>query len=272
MRLVARLDAAPEASDYGHLDASRYIAMNRFQVRNGASAKFEKRWADRKSRLAHLDGFRLFALLRRVTLQNSDAFEGQFGNYVSCTVWEGRDDFEAWRTGDAFKEAHGGGGISGFLGLLKTALFILEGGPKPAFYEGLSPQSTADNILSSSEIVAKAGSEGWRSILADGENLIPADSFCEMKKYRVPTGQEESFELALTAALAPQDGLLFYSVMRRDGGKAEDGYTYTSFAAFEDKEKLLAARSALSTPDNCVREDETAYYEGKLTMVCPKGA
>ena len=40
MRLVARLDAAPEASDYGHLDASRYIAMNRFQVRNGASAKF----------------------------------------------------------------------------------------------------------------------------------------------------------------------------------------------------------------------------------------
>jgi hypothetical protein len=37
---------------------------------------------------------------------------------------------------DAFKEAHGGGGLSGFVGLLTTALFILDGGPKPAFYDG----------------------------------------------------------------------------------------------------------------------------------------
>ena len=36
----------------------RYIASNRFQVRNGKGPKFEKRWADRKSRLATLDGFR----------------------------------------------------------------------------------------------------------------------------------------------------------------------------------------------------------------------
>ena len=44
----------------------RYIAMNRFKVKQGAGAKFEQRWATRKSRLAVLDGFRFFTLLRRV--------------------------------------------------------------------------------------------------------------------------------------------------------------------------------------------------------------
>ena len=48
-----------------------------FTVRPGREAKFEKRWADRSSRLASLDGFKYFHLMRRVALEdevNSGAF------------------------------------------------------------------------------------------------------------------------------------------------------------------------------------------------------
>lgn len=50
----------------GMVKTERYIAMNRFKVKQGAGARFEQRWATRKSRLAELDGFRFFTLLRRV--------------------------------------------------------------------------------------------------------------------------------------------------------------------------------------------------------------
>ena len=52
----------------GQFPRERYIATNRFKVKKGAEAKFEKRWAERKSRLAELDGFRFFTIMRRVTL------------------------------------------------------------------------------------------------------------------------------------------------------------------------------------------------------------
>ena len=39
-------------------------------------------------------------------------------NYVSCTVWEKFENFEAWRKGDAFKEAHGGGTVGGVASML----------------------------------------------------------------------------------------------------------------------------------------------------------
>lgn len=80
----------------------RYIATNRFKVRNNAGAKFEKRWADRKSRIANLEGFRFFTLLKRVNLlkQADYSEEGEFGNYISLTIWENKDNFDTWRTGD----------------------------------------------------------------------------------------------------------------------------------------------------------------------------
>jgi len=69
------------------LPGERYVATNRFKVRNNAGPKFEKRWADRKSRLAELEGFRFFALLKRVSAFGVDyAEEGDFGNYISMTV------------------------------------------------------------------------------------------------------------------------------------------------------------------------------------------
>ena len=105
-------DDETELTSKGLLKRDRYVATNRFAVRPGKEAKFEKRWATRKSRLASLDGFRYFHLMRRVTLNDdgSSTYDGgdkkdetNMGNYVSFTVWEKKSHFSAWRKGDAFK-------------------------------------------------------------------------------------------------------------------------------------------------------------------------
>jgi len=74
-------------------------------------------------------------------------------------VWEDKDTFTAWRTGEAFKEAHGGGSLWGFVMMLVSSTQTLEGGPKPAFYDGLLPLSApvpADIPL--------AVVDGWRKV------------------------------------------------------------------------------------------------------------
>jgi heme-degrading monooxygenase HmoA len=53
-------------------------------VRPNSQAKFEKRWADRSSRLASLEGFRYFHLMRRVALEN-EVNSGE--KYLFCAVW-----------------------------------------------------------------------------------------------------------------------------------------------------------------------------------------
>ena len=83
------------------LGRDRYYATNRFTTRKGKAAKFERRWATRKSRLATLGGFRYFNLMRRVRLDDEEAIDNF--DYVSLTVWKGKSDFNAWRQGDAFK-------------------------------------------------------------------------------------------------------------------------------------------------------------------------
>lgn len=116
-------DDASTTTAQGLLKRDRYIASNRFAVRQGKAAKFEQRWATRKSRLAQLDGFKYFHLMRRVVLnddgsttydEGTDEPSSQ-GNMVSFTVWEKKSDFSAWRSGEAFKEAHGGTSIGAFL-------------------------------------------------------------------------------------------------------------------------------------------------------------
>eukprot|EP00667_Euglena_gracilis_P025128 EG_transcript_29301 len=112
--------AETAATAKGLLPAQRYIASNQFKVRDGAEAKFEQRWATRKSRLALLPGFRFFTLLRRsgphvrnqppnltrVKPLGNEQYTDDY-NYVSLTLWQDKDAFAAWRQGDAFKEAHG---------------------------------------------------------------------------------------------------------------------------------------------------------------------
>ena len=115
--LSATIEEATDDSltDKGLLKRDRYVATNRFAVRKGKGAKFEQRWANRKSRLSELQGFKYFHLMRRVTLEEdgtnkydegSKADGTNMGNYVSFTVWDRKSDFSAWRKGEAFKGKH----------------------------------------------------------------------------------------------------------------------------------------------------------------------
>ena len=150
-------DADDDADDDGGsslLKRDRYVATNRFAVRDGKEAKFEKRWATRKSRLATLQGFKYFHLMRRVTLNENDedddgedikkddtySYDGgndkesAQGNYVSLTIWEKKSDFSVWRKGDAFKEAHGGTSIKAFVSTVVNSALVLRGVSKVKQY------------------------------------------------------------------------------------------------------------------------------------------
>ena len=143
-------DDDDDADDRGLslLKRDRYVATNRFAVRDGKEAKFEKRWATRKSRLATLQGFKYFHLMRRVTLnenendgdENTYSYDGgndkesAQGNYVSLTIWEKKSDFSVWRKGDAFKEAHGGTSIKAFVSTMVNSALVLRGVSKVKQY------------------------------------------------------------------------------------------------------------------------------------------
>ena len=116
--------------------AERYVATNRFRVKQGRGAAFEKRWAERKSSLGMLDGFRFFCMLRL-----TGEWDGEAPNYISCTVWEEEAQFDAWKKGDAFKEAHGGGTIGGVASMVLATMKNTKGKPKVALWDGLLPVS-----------------------------------------------------------------------------------------------------------------------------------
>ena len=258
-----------------NLPAQRYLATNRFKVREGAKAKFEKRWADRKSRLAILPGFRFFSLFKRIELPGMPPSDDPH-NYISFTIWENKGNFDAWRTGDAFKEAHGGGGITDFLKLLGTALFILDGGPKPAFYDAL--------LVKSGEKLEFATDNGWRSIVADGVNFIPADIIMTQNRFKVLEGKEVEFEqqwAARESRLEEVPGFIGFTMLRRDASKADDGYNYISstiwrdlaaFTNWKSSDAFKAAHTAAGTQTKCYEEaPKLAVYEGKLTLMSDLG-
>ena len=270
------------------LKPERYIASNRFKVRKNAGPKFEKRWADRKSRLADLDGFRFFTLLKKVNDDGSDC-ESDLGNYVSFTVWENKENFNTWRSGDAFKEAHGGGGLTGFIGLLTTALFILDGGPKPAFYDGLLPVINDGSVLSNLK-----AENGWRKVESDGVNFLEPEIFVVQNRFNVVEGKETQFEqrwATRESKLREFPGFVGFYLQRRDATKADDGFNFISSAIWKDKASFQnwkesqsekphgtgAADSSTAAPrgppvgGDLVGRPELAYYEGKLTLLSPLG-
>ena len=264
------------------LKPERYIASNRFKVRGNAGPKFEKRWADRKSRLADLEGFRFFTLLKKVEEDGSEC-ASELGNYVSFTVWENKDNFNTWRSGDAFKEAHGGGGLSGFIGLLTTALFILDGGPKPAFYDGLLPVISDGSALSSLK-----SENGWRKVEADGVNYLEPEIFVVQNRFNVVAGKETQFEqrwATRESKLKEFPGFVGFYLQRRDATKADDNFNFISSAMWKDKasfQNWKAAQSQGEKPHggggaggppggDLIGRPQLAYYEGKLTLLSPLG-
>jgi len=76
-----------------------FIAMNRFKVRKGHEADFERVWKERDSHLDAMPGFVEFHLLRGPEAEDHTL-------YASHTIWETRKHFEDWTQSDAFREAH----------------------------------------------------------------------------------------------------------------------------------------------------------------------
>ena len=82
-----------------------FIAMNRFRIKPGKEADFERVWAERDSHLDQVPGFREFKLLRGASSDEQTL-------YISHSIWESREKFEAWTRSDAFRKAHGATGSS----------------------------------------------------------------------------------------------------------------------------------------------------------------
>ncbi|KAI2493743.1 antibiotic biosynthesis monooxygenase [Fragilaria crotonensis] len=262
-------DIQTETTAKGLLKRDRYIATNRFAVRKGKAGKFEKRWATRKSRLATLEGFRYFHLMRRVTLQedgSSTYDEGSgddaFGNYVSFTIWEKKSHFSAWRKGDAFIEAHGGTSIGAFLSTMVNSALVLQGAPKPAFYDGLMLQSVPPTDLP--EIV-----DGWRAVDADGENTLPAECFVACNQFFVPGENAAAFEQRWNereSKLKDCDGFVCFSLLRRDGQAKGHGIvamndsepTYLSATIWKNRQAFEAWRKGPAFGE--------AHGQGKLKV------
>jgi len=272
----------------GQLEAQRYVASNRFRLQKNKGPTFEKRWAERKSRLANLDGFRFFTLMRRVEnspggppAQKSASDEDEY-DYVSMTIWEDKSGFDAWRTGEAFKEAHGGGTIFGFAEMLISSLLVLKGGPKPAFYDGLLPV-----VKPPPEETPWRAVGGWRDVPADGINPLNPDVFVAMNRFKVSEGKQEKFERRWSereSALSERDGFLTFLLLRRDALKTEDGYNYSTLtvwknrAAFDDWRASAAAAKAHGNKPSEVSESlfdgppSAVMYEGVLALLSEKGA
>jgi heme-degrading monooxygenase HmoA len=76
-----------------------FIAMNRFRIARGSEAVFEDLWRKRESHLEGVPGFREFHLLKGP--QDDEA-----ALYASHSVWNSRQDFEAWTESESFRKAH----------------------------------------------------------------------------------------------------------------------------------------------------------------------
>mmetsp|Transcript_4664 Transcript_4664/g.6905 ORF Transcript_4664/g.6905 Transcript_4664/m.6905 type:complete len:359 (+) Transcript_4664:64-1140(+) len=257
MSAVDETTNTDQFTDSGLLKRDRYVATNRFAVRNGKEAKFEKRWATRKSRLASLQGFKYFHLMRRVTLNEDDestTYQGgdkqdksNEGNYVSFTIWDKKSDFSAWRTGEAFKEAHGGTSIGAFVSTMVNSALVLQGAPRPAFYDGLLLQSTKPESLP--DLV-----DGWRSVDADGTTTLPAECFVACNQFFVPRENAPAFEKRWAdreSQLKECDGFVAFSMLRRDGQAKGHGMkpmendepTYLSTTVWKDRASFDGWRS-----------------------------
>jgi hypothetical protein len=107
---------------------------------------------------------------------------------VSFTIWQNQENFQAWYSGEAFKEAHGGGSLFGFVDMLINATFTLNGAPKPAFWDGLLPLSTQGQMGD------KCVENGWRVVDADGRNTLDSEMFVVMNRFQITKGREVDFE------------------------------------------------------------------------------
>ena len=100
-----------QADGITNLPEECFVACNQFYVSAENGPAFEKRWADRESKLKECDGFVAFSMMRRDTGGKGHGVvpfdENSEPTYTSATIWKDRASFDAWRKGTAFRKAHG---------------------------------------------------------------------------------------------------------------------------------------------------------------------
>lgn len=269
--------------------SSRYVASNRFSINPSAAAKFEARWATRKSRLAVLEGFRYFSLLRLTDFDTATDSELSAFNYVSFTIWSNKSNFNSWRTGEAFKEAHGGGTIFGFVDMLVNSIGVLKGPPKPIFYDGKFPTARIPPKESKERVV----SEGWRVVEANGKDKIDSEVFADAVAFQLSAGKENAYETFWGEnykSLTFKDSDFICSLLLKRDSKVKmhgsddpktlpPGTSYVLFNFSEDKAKGAEWKKAvlskledfknLSEGGVFSTSPESASYEGILTLENP---
>jgi len=255
--------------------AMRYIAMNRFQVRDGAEPQFEQRWATRQSSLLELDGFRWFALFRRIAAPGESSDYPDDYNYVSFTIWETKKNFNSWRKGPAFKEAHGGGNIFGFFSMIINGFMTSKGPPSPAFWKSLSVEKTAQ---AKERLISGPGGRPD----ADGIQKLDTEVSALMLRFAVPEGDEAKFEQTWMderaktfVKLKNEPGFRFGQLVRRDK-TADDQVTYMAITMWDDMahmEKWRNSKTAAKLMDAVDGITPMAYlYEGFLVLESETGA
>lgn len=75
------------------------VKINAITVPEGAGEELERRFAANSSKLADVDGFLGFQLLRPTSGET---------RYFVFTEWESEEAYEGWRNGHAFKASHEG--------------------------------------------------------------------------------------------------------------------------------------------------------------------
>lgn len=88
------------------------------------------------------------------------------------------NDFNAWKSGDAFKEAHGGGTIGGIAAMLLATAMNTKGKPKAAMWEAILPVTVPP-------AAATAAESGWREVVADGKATLDGEAFIAMNRFSV---------------------------------------------------------------------------------------
>ena len=218
-------------------------------------------------------------------------------NYMSFTIWNEKKDFNAWRKGDAFKEAHGGTSIGAFLKAMVSSLKVLKGPPSPIFFDGLlhlaAPPKTVGEVEG-----------GWRVVEADGKNLLEAENFVAANRFTVREGAEAAFEerwAKRDSGLADLPGFKSFTMLRRDAktkghsekrGEADkfgDDFNYMSFTVWENREAFMGWRNSQSfkdahssgpkkdegaakQPPPWVKPPSVVFWEGVLELTGADGA
>jgi heme-degrading monooxygenase HmoA len=184
--------------------------------------------------------------------------------------------------------------------MVNSAL-VLEGAPRPAFYDGLLVQSTVPDTI-------PATVDGWRDVAVDTANptTLPTECFVACNQFYVPSENAAAFEerwASRESKLKDCPGFVAFSMLRRDGQQkghgtvpiAEGEPTYMSATVWRDRASFDAWRkgpafqqahgqpkqqapggtSGGETPPAkpvWSRPPQPVFYEGTLVITSDKGA